>query len=29
LVVIGSFGVILAVYTILNQLFSVSKVREH
>jgi hypothetical protein len=29
LVVIGSFGVILAVYTFLNKLFSVSKVREH
>ncbi len=29
LVVIGSFGVILAVYTLLNKLFSVSKVREH
>jgi len=29
MVVIGSLGVILAVYTILNQLFSVSKVRDH
>ncbi len=29
LVVIGSLGVILAVYAILNKLFSVSKVREH
>jgi len=29
LVVIGSFGVILAVYTLLNKLFSVSKVRDH
>jgi hypothetical protein len=27
--VIGSFGVILAVYTLLNKLFSVSKVRDH
>jgi hypothetical protein len=29
LVVIGSFGVVLAIYTILNKLFSVSKVRDH
>ena len=28
-VVIGSFGVILAVYTLLNKLLSVSKIREH
>ena len=29
LVVIGSFGVILAVYVIIEKLFSVSKIREH
>ncbi len=29
LAVIGSLGVILAVYTVINKLFSVSKVREH
>jgi hypothetical protein len=29
LVVIGSFGVVLAVYTIINRLLDVSKVRDH